>query len=66
MILLDDADYKEMKVLAEGPDHMVNETVDYKPEDLQNLIKEISNSSEKEHSFKKNQYIDVKSGFKEY
>jgi hypothetical protein len=64
LILLDDADYKEMKVLAEGPDHMVNETVDYKPEDLQNLIKEISNSSEKEQI--KNQYIDVKSGFKEY
>lgn len=52
-----------MKEDAENPDHLVNETVDYKPEDIKKLIKENSNSSEKENV---NEIIDIKSGFKDY
>ena len=41
-----------------GPDHAVNETVDYKAADIQKLIKEISNSSEKDQI---NQHFDMNS-----
>ena len=58
VFLKPDVDFQELKEEMKGPDHAVNETVDYKAADIQKLIKEISNSSEKDQI---NQHFDMNS-----